>query len=64
MEMPIAVQVTLLIFLAGVIFAGGRLSARVDELERKQNETHEDVRAIRAMLDRIDGAIEHRRSTV
>jgi hypothetical protein len=64
MEMPIAVQVTLLIFLAGVIFAGGRLSSRVDALEEKWNETKDDVKAIRAAIDRIDGAIEHRRSSV
>jgi hypothetical protein len=58
--MPIAVQVTLLMFLAGVIFAGGRLSARVEALEEKYDELRDELKAIRATVDRIDGAIEHR----
>ena len=45
--------VTLAIFVAGVIYACGKLSARVDSLELWRSEVRGDIRAIRTSLDQL-----------
>lgn len=53
--MPTAVWVTIAIFFAGVIFAMGRFSSRVESLEHWRDEVREDLTRIRADLDYLVG---------
>ena len=55
--MDIAVLVTLAIFIAGVIYHSGQLSSRVDNLETWRTEVKDDIKTIRAVVDRVDGAL-------
>lgn len=47
------------IFLAGVIFHSGRLTARVDALEASRLETRGDLQEIRKFVEDVTGAIRH-----
>jgi hypothetical protein len=59
--MSTAVAVTLTLFAAGVIFAGGRLSARVDALERWRDEMRGEFRELRGGIDDVKRLIRGQR---
>jgi len=55
--MDLAVQVTLAIFCAGVIFHTGRLTSRVESIEKWREEITADIKRIAETTGYIDGAL-------
>lgn len=55
--LPISAALTI----AGIIFQAGRLSSRVDALEKWRAEIHEDVKTIRALVENLSGAVSARK---
>lgn len=51
--MNLALEVTVAIFLAGIIFAAGRLTSRVESLEDWRGEVKGDLHRIRDGIDRL-----------
>lgn len=60
-HVDVAATVTIAIFLAGVIYHAGRLSARLDNLESWRTDVCDDIRAIRGIVDNVAGAVTARR---
>ena len=56
-NVDMALVVTVFVFLAGVIFAGGRISARVDQLERGREELRDDIKELRDDVRAIKRAV-------
>lgn len=56
-HMETAVQVSIAIFAAGVIYHSGRLSARVDALELWRSEIRADLAKLLEGIHRLEGLI-------
>ncbi len=52
MHMDQVAAITVAVFLIGVIYQAGRLSVRVDSLEKWRDDVTEDIKAIRSAVDR------------
>lgn len=53
----VGVSATILGLLGGILYNSGRQSARIDALDKFRDETVADLKAMRILLENINGAI-------